>query len=36
MKPALVATGTPARRSARSQTRAVSRWLVKRILPSFE
>ncbi len=33
--PALVATGTPARRIARSQARAVSRWLMKRTLPSL-
>ena len=35
VKPPLVATRRPTRRNARSQIRAVSRWLVKRTLPSL-
>ena len=35
VKPCDEATGSSARRSARSQTLARSRWLVNRILPSF-
>ena len=34
-KPSVQATGSSARRSARSQQRATSRWLVKRTLPSL-